>query len=234
MRPTFLMVPGWGMDTPVWGELCSYLSPYQIRFINWNHMDEVHEFEQRVIKAMAEEENVILIGWSLGALVALHVAQQEQVLGIVLLGGTARFTKAVDYPGWPASFVTRMKRGILTDKVKTLARFDTSMFTEQESIYYQTFSTLRARFQDYDVHSLLVGLSYLLERDMRDTLDAIQTPLLLLHGEADNVCPVAGAYYIQQKTGARLYVWPEVGHAPHITQARECADLIKQFAAEVT
>ncbi|WP_162144525.1 alpha/beta fold hydrolase [Ectobacillus panaciterrae] len=232
MRPTLIMLSGWGMDAPVWDELCEHLSSHRIRFINWHHTQNAEDIENRVRHIIRQEKKVILIGWSLGAIAALGAAAQEPVYGIVLIGGTARFTQDTNYAGWKAAFVERLKRNIQTQAGRALQRFDESMFSAAEQIWKESFPAVRAQFTAYDTDSLLIGLEYLMQRDVRPLLSSLHVPLLLLHGENDAICSLEAARYIEERTKAHLHIWKEAGHAPHITRAKECARMIQQFAEE--
>ncbi|OAH59658.1 hypothetical protein AWH48_00705 [Domibacillus aminovorans] len=232
MRPTLIMLSGWGMDTPVWDEMCKYLSSYRLRFINWHHTKSEEDIENRVRHIIRQEKKVILIGWSLGAIAALATASQEPVCGIVLIGGVARFTQDTDsdYAGWEGKFVERLKQSVQKETDGALKRFDESMFSATEQLWKESFPAVRAHFAKDDTNSLLIGLNYLIHRDVRSLLSTLHVPLLLLHGENDRVCSVEAARYIGERTNACLHVWEGAGHAPHITKAKECAHMIQQFA----
>lgn len=230
MRPTLVMLSGWAMDTPVWYEMCKYLSSYRIQFINWHQLKRTGDIENRVRHIIRQEKKVILIGWSLGAIAALGTASQEPVCGVVLIGGTARFTQDTDYAGWKAKFADRLKRSVQIETDGALNRFDESMFSAAEQVWKESFPAVRAHFAKDDTNSLSIGLDYLIHRDVRPLLSTLPVPLLLLHGEKDRVCSVEAARYIGERTNACLHVWEDAGHALPITRAKECAHLIQQFA----
>jgi pimeloyl-[acyl-carrier protein] methyl ester esterase len=232
-RPTLIFLSGWGMDTSIWNDIREHLGSYALRFVNWYNVQHIDEIDIRVHKAIQEEKNVILIGWSLGSLAALQAAalERECVCGVVLIGGTPRFIQASDYtPGWKPSFVERLKRSISKNAEYTLQKFDESMFSSAEQIWKLKFPNIRSSFNRDSTDSLLIGLDYLQKKDVRDILPSLHAPVLLLHGEADAICSVQGARYIAEQTKSCLHIWTEAGHAPHITKAKECAYMIQQFA----
>lgn len=98
------------MEEGVWTLVLSYFKEYSVQCINWRNVKEQSEFAGRVID-VAKDENVILVGWSLGALAAVQAHKKIQTKGIVLIGGTAKFTNSSDYmSGWNALHVERLKR----------------------------------------------------------------------------------------------------------------------------
>jgi len=74
--------------------------------------------------------------------------------------------------------------------------------------------------RERDVTTLDAGLRYLEAFSVVDRLERIACPVRLLHGGRDTVVPVAAAEHLAAALpDAELTVWPEAGHAPHLTQA---------------
>ncbi len=65
-----------------------------------------------------------------------------------------------------------------------------------------------------------------------DTLGAIQTPTLVMHGEADNLIPVAHAQnFADAIPGATLKIYPGIGHLPQEEVPAESAVDLRAFLA---
>lgn len=234
-EPSIMLIPGWGMEEPVWEAVLPYLHDFPVHVVHWRNSEDGHELQRRIIEG-AQGKEVILVGWSLGALAALQVHHLLQTKGIVLLGGTAKFTTDSDYVyGWKNSFVERMNRNLLKQKSDTLKRFYVSMFSkaEQENGQDIAFLKIAEQFQGDSIHSLQCGLHYLIETDVREQLLQIDVPVLLLHGKDDVICPLSAAEYIQEKINASLIIIEEAGHALCFTQAKRCAKEIIQFVKEI-
>ncbi|MGG2014166.1 alpha/beta fold hydrolase [Bacillus sp. S10(2024)] len=230
-QPTLILIPGWGMEEQVWEAFLPYLHDFPVHVVHWRNSEDEQDFQRRIIE-VAQGKKVILVGWSLGALAALQVHHLLQTKGIVLLGGTAKFTTDSDYiHGWKHSFVDRMSRNLLKQKDDTLKRFYMSMFSkaEQESEQDRAFLKIAEQFQGDSIHSLQCGLHYLIETDVREQLVQVDVPVLLLHGKDDVICPLSAAEYIQGKINASLTIIEEAGHALCFTQAKRCAQEMIQF-----
>ncbi|ABS23048.1 alpha/beta fold hydrolase [Bacillus cytotoxicus] len=224
-----IFIPGWGMEKQVWSPILSLLQESFAEYIEWHDVKEINEFAKRVEKA-AEGYDVILIGWSLGALVALEVCNNVKTKGMILISSTAKFTVDERYKhGWKPSFVERMKRNIKKRKNETLSRFYISMFAEEESAVKESFENMIKEFQGDSTESLQTGLDYLMRADMRERLKDVNVPMLLLHGEQDSICPLPAAHYIKEKTNATLKVIHQAGHAICITNFEYCANEINKF-----
>ncbi|MCM3735907.1 alpha/beta hydrolase [Bacillus cytotoxicus] len=230
-EPTLILIPGWGMEELVLEAFLSHLHDFSVHVVHWHNSEDGQEFQRRIIE-VAEGKEVILVGWSLGALAALQVHHLLQTKGIVLLGGTAKFTTDSGYiHGWKKPFVERMNRNLLKQKDDTLKRFYVSMFSkeEQENGQDVAFLKIAEQFQGDSIHSLQCGLQYLIEADVREQLLQIDVPVLLLHGKDDMICPLTAAEYIQGEINASLTIIEDAGHALCFTQAKRCAKEMIQF-----
>jgi len=77
-----------------------------------------------------------------------------------------------------------------------------------------TQSTPSALSPPISVPHLTAGLRYLLETDCRGILNHLDTPILILHGERDQVIPVAAARLLAEALPqAHLEILPEGNHA---------------------
>ncbi|PFA24213.1 MULTISPECIES: alpha/beta fold hydrolase [Bacillus cereus group] len=228
-KPELIFIPGWGMEKQVWDPLLPYFQEYSVRHVEWRDVKEITDFAKRIEEA-AKGKEVVLIGWSLGALAALQVCDRVRTKGMVLIGSTAKFTVDENYEsGWKSPFVERMKRSLVKRKDDTLERFYKSMFTKQELKESEQFEGIVARFQGDSIESLQLGLDYLIEMDMRSQLQDVKTPILLLHGEQDTICPLSAARYIQENTIGTLKVRNGAGHALCVTDFEYCANEIIRF-----
>ncbi|MSM41166.1 MAG: alpha/beta fold hydrolase [Geobacter sp.] len=171
---------------------------------------------------------VVLIGWSLGALVSLAAFPRlrSSLEGMALVGGTPRFTATEGYPHGvaptePKGMGIRLRR----DFQKTMGEFFRGMFASGELSRQQENRiareiVMRGRQPDPDV--ALSTLAILASADLRAGLGAIDLPVMLLHGSLDTVCPVAAARYMaEQIPGAGLELMDGCGHAPFMSHPEE-------------
>ena len=224
-----IFIPGWGMEENIWDLVLPYFKGYSVQCIDWRNVKERSEFAERIID-VAHNDNVILVGWSLGALAAVEAYKKIQAKGIVLIGGTAKFTNTSDYSnGWNALHVERLKRNLARRKEDTLKRFYENMFTKDELKENKNFEDIVDRFKGDSIQSLQLGLDYLIETDMREELKEIKVPILLIHGEQDVICPLSAARSMTENSGSELKVVSEAGHALCVTNFEYCANEIIQF-----
>ena len=60
------------MEENIWDLVLPHFKGYPVQCINWRNVKEQSEFANRIID-VAQDENVILVGWSLGALAAIKL-----------------------------------------------------------------------------------------------------------------------------------------------------------------
>ncbi|KQU23292.1 biotin biosynthesis protein BioH [Bacillus sp. Leaf13] len=236
-QPNLVMLPGWGMEKDAFQPLIKPLSEvFHLSFIEWRDMKTLNDFEERVIDTIASIDGpVFLLGWSLGSLLSLELASsyREKIKGFILIGATSRFTTVDNYSfGWDPRMVERMKKQLQRNKEKTLTSFYEAMFSEaekEEGFYHQFITTIQSEFHGDDLFSLLIGLDYLLQKDVRVKLDQIETPFLLIHGREDKICPLEASTFIKENLGgkAEVHIIEGAGHIPFFTKPQECVQLIK-------
>ncbi|MBH0348994.1 MULTISPECIES: alpha/beta fold hydrolase [Bacillus] len=224
-----IFIPGWGMEENIWDLVLPHFKKYPVQCIDWRNVKEQSEFADRIID-VAQDDKVILVGWSLGALAAIQAYKKIKAKGIVLIGGTAKFTNASDYSnGWNALHVERLKKNVARKKEDTLKRFYENMFTKDELKENKRFEDMIKHFKGDSIHSLQLGLDYLIETDMREELKEMKVPILLIHGEQDVICPLSAARNMARNETAMLKVVNKAGHALCVTNFEYCANEIIQF-----
>lgn len=184
---------------------------------------------------------VVVVGWSLGSMVALRVASlvPEALAAVVLVGGTAKFSAAPGYdfgldPGEVRGMDLRLRR----DFVGTMTSFFRGMFAEGEvapDLYHRIARDVVQGSPLPELSVVREGLAALAAEDLRPLLPRIATPTLLIHGAADAICPVgAAAYLAAELPSSRLEILPGLGHAPFLSRPELFNSLLDEFAAALS
>ncbi len=215
------------MKGSIFAPLLAQLAPAKdVSLVEWIDIDTVRCFRKRAEQALCAPS--LVIGWSLGSLVALELAgaYPERVKRLVLIGGTSRFMTDDTYEaGWHRRIVERMKKQLYKRPDETIAAFLASLWAKGEE------ADISAFVHHERINELAIGLDYLLEADARPFLPELDMPLLLIHGVSDTICPPEAARYIaEQARNARFALLPDAGHVPFVTNAAECARIIQTWA----
>jgi pimeloyl-[acyl-carrier protein] methyl ester esterase len=81
-----------------------------------------------------------------------------------------------------------------------------------------------------DPGAALAGLDVLATADLRPGLAGVDLPVLLLHGDADPICPIGASRALADAVpGARLQAVAGAGHAPFLTREDEVASALLAF-----
>ncbi|TGE37351.1 alpha/beta fold hydrolase [Desulfosporosinus fructosivorans] len=250
MIKNIVLIHGWACDESIWQETENYLEQkYCLYTINLLLMKNTYSYRDAVIELIEQKglTKVVLVGWSMGSIVAIQVASYllQKVQGMVLVSGTSKFIAEMptqvlgsgdsledtDFKnnelyqeGIPSVLVTKMKKRLSKNLERTLKDFYKLMFSSKEQaqglddkITDNNLSCGRR----WELLEALSGLDFLMEADVREDLQNITCPTLLLHGEADNLCPLEGAKSIERQLPcAQLVSYPGVGHIPFLTEFR--------------
>jgi pimeloyl-ACP methyl ester esterase len=198
--------------------------------------NEVLGFEQTAeLLAEALPEGSILCGWSLGSLLAMQTAAlaPKRFKRLILVGSTPRFTQHGDWPHAQATTLLDLFREAVTrNAVDVLQRFVALL--NQGDVKARAISRCMTRQLLADplpnTATLLAGLDWLRDVDLRPQLARISTPTLLIHGENDPLMPLPAAQWLAQNLpDARLEIIPGAAHAPFLNDPEGFARRLGDF-----
>jgi pimeloyl-[acyl-carrier protein] methyl ester esterase len=184
--------------------------------------------------------NALLVGWSLGSLIALesYVLLRERLSGLVLTAGTPRFTQGDGFPyGLSRIEVDGMTRKVQRSLRRALEGFTARMFATGElddpSLAVMVQKLLSA-VPIPTAEVAIQALDALVETDQRDRLALIDLPTLIMSGDRDVIClPQASALLAQRIPSARQMVFAGCGHAPFLTQSTRFNASLEDFRGMV-
>lgn len=186
--------------------------------------------------AATEHTPVTLIGWSLGGMLSLEIANQNKlpVDRLVLIGTTPRFTSSDDWlPGLPVIQVRSLARNLKRRFEAALGDFFSLAFAGEEISKerlraIRNFALRQSSLPDRAV--ALALLNMLAVQDQREILSDIHQPVLVMHGELDRITPVtAGRYLAESLPQGRFVEFAGVGHSVFLSKPQEAATNIREF-----
>ena len=200
MRTVFLH--GFATTPEVWHNQQPDLAP-QLRF------DDIAGEASRVIKELWNwgTGDIVLVGWSLGGMVALRAAAiaPEKIKTLILVSTTPKYIRSDDFPfGTPLVLLKRLEKRIAREGTKA---FHDLVFKNgaRIGVAHLTINEVERELR-------------MLERiDLRPLLAKIACPTLIIHGDRDEICPPAAAIFMKENIpGSELVMLEGVGHAPMI------------------
>lgn len=190
------------------------------------------------LMAVLETEPEVIVGHSAGAAIAIRMALDKVAAPRAIIGLNAAL---LPFPGLGAKlfptlarllfvnpfaphFFARMSRGT-GETAKFLARSTGSSIDAAGVDFYERLFRTSAQCSG----AITMMADWNLETLRRD-LPRLQTPLLLVHGEADAAIPVASAREAAELIeDGRLVALPGLGHLAHEERPDEVAALIGGF-----
>ncbi|KJV06314.1 pimeloyl-ACP methyl ester esterase BioH [Methylocucumis oryzae] len=237
-----VMLHGWSMHSAIWYEFAQELAKsYQVYLVDLpGHglSDTVIPYSlasvgDAIIAALPNQPSYWL-GWSLGATLALSIAERhpERVKRLVLIAGNPCFVKRADWPGMRAEVLQQFAEQLLQDAPATLLRF-LSLQVQGMAAYKPVLKQLRSALSKRSAPNnatLQAGLALLTDTDLRPALTKLAQPVMALLGAKDALVPKALAPALAElNPQIRVNCLAGSAHAPFLSDSAECLALIHDF-----
>ena len=241
-----VFVHGWAMNSAVW-QLCLQQLPGTIRplcidlpgygasaGVSANTLDEYVEHVADQIT-----HPVMLVGWSLGGLVSLKLAQTypDKVLALLQVATNPKFVQDSHWHNAiEASVFEQFAASLKTDMVKTIRRF-LALQVRGTQTSMQTIRELQRAIDARGlptIEALLAGLKILSASDLTAVLQQLQCPVTWLLGENDMLVPHELAATLKQMSpDTDVQILEGAGHAPFISHPDDFVNALLQAANQL-
>ncbi len=239
--PDLALIHGWGLGSAVWqtcaGELERIAHIHYVDLPGYGSRPDCGEtFIDTARSALdALPDGVTLCGWSLGGLLALQAAllAPDRVARLILIGSTPSFAQRNGWtPAQPPSVLAGFAEAVASNTRATLQRF--------VALFNQGDTKARGIGRDINqgilssslapVSTLLKGLDWLRDTDLREQVSALGCPVLLIHGENDPLMPLPAARWLAERLPhAQLQVFNGAAHAPFLNAPEQFVSLVGRF-----
>jgi len=245
MLPTLVFLHGWGQSAQTWHAQIDYFSDRcEVQCLNLpghgGAADAPVEAWEDVLTAQLPDTPHIIIGWSLGGMLALRLALHgiSQLRGLVLLAATPCFRMRPDWPhGCSDDVFDDFRKCLNEDSERLLGRFFALMLQGDDIQRRRYLAIVRQavdRRNPATRAGLETGLSLLDTLDLRLSLADITLPALVVHGSQDAIVPIeAGRFLAHQLPHADMHML-QAGHALHLTQAQALNEKLEAWCLNNT
>ncbi len=239
---SIVLLHGWAMHTGVWRNFAQKLAQhYQVTCLDlpghgFSETIEPYTLEQtsKVLIEASPKSTFCLLGWSLGATVALDMTKRypQKVDSLILLAGNPRFVQDKNWAGMSPQMFNDFATNLSINRQLTLIRF-LALQVAGLSNGKQVLQEIKQAIQECDppVESVLQnGLRILENADLRAYLETVHCPLKVILGEKDSLVPVQVGQNIKKiQPDCEINIVAGAGHVPFLSNQSEVIDLINRF-----
>ncbi|WP_058969766.1 pimeloyl-ACP methyl ester esterase BioH [Type-D symbiont of Plautia stali] len=240
-----VLLHGWGLNAEVWQNIVPRLSPhFRLHLVDLPGFGRSQGFGPLTLANMAQQllpqlpARAILLGWSLGGLVASQIAltQPERVSALISVASSPCFTARGEWPGIKPETLESFQQQLSNDFQRTVERF----------LALQTMGTENARQDARQLKEVVLsqpmpsvevlegGLKILHEGDLRADLPHMTLPLLRLYGALDGLVPRRIAPMLDEALPTSpSIVMEKAAHAPFISHPDAFCQHIIEFIQSV-
>ncbi len=240
-----VLLHGWGLNAEVWQNIVPRLSAqYRLHLVDLPGYGRSQGFSALSLEQMAQAllprlpPRAVVLGWSLGGLVATQLAlsEPERLRALITVASSPCFTARDDWPGIAPLTLHNFQQQLSHDFQRTVERFLAlqTMGTETARADARKLKDIVLSQPVPDVAVLNAGLTILSDDDLRDRLTAIRLPFLRIYGALDGLVPRR----IAQQLDALLPMSPSVvmdkaAHAPFISHPDAFCQQIVYFISQL-
>lgn len=238
-RP-LVMIHGWAMHSGVWRSFVQQLAQYrQVVCLDLPGHGRSGHITNYTLAGIADVlfkaiqlEKFSLLGWSLGGLVAIEMANRypQQVASLSILASNPKFTNSADWAGVKPEVLDGFAAQLSLDPRQTLLRF-LALQVNALPDGKQLLQSLKQAVMECESPTVLVlqeALTILKHSDLRAKLLQYKGPVTLIQGDKDPLAPLAGALALQQmQPEIALHVLERAGHVPFLSHSRQLLAILQ-------
>lgn len=243
-----VFVHGWGMNSAVWQDCIEQLPEWmQLSVVDLpGHgtmsKKSVADFDSMVAAVAAVVTgSALLVGWSLGGLVCMRMAElyPEKVSGLCLVASNPCFVKTENWQNAiDKNIFDEFSMALKSDIEKTIKRFLVLQVAGSDASK-ATLKKLQLAIQKRGSATsevLDLGLDALSNIDLRKSLKEIDVPVQWVLGSRDTLIPAGVSDALKSLMSARLpvnevAVIEGAAHAPFLSHEEEFNNILTTFAS---
>lgn len=238
---------GWSLHSDVWRPLLPFFEQdYRItlidlpghgrsRTIEWP--DDINKLIDQL--AFLIDKNAIVVGWSLGGLIATLLAEThpQKINALVTIGCNPCFVCRDDWPqAMPAAVFDQFETALKSDAEHLLQQFVGLVCKDDAKVrtINKELKTLLFKYGKPDIASLNKALLVLKETDLRLHSKHIKQPTLHLFGQHDVLVPLKMVDQLHLLCAEhQIKIISDTAHIPFYSQSLVVADEINRFIHQV-
>jgi len=229
MKP-LVFVHGWAQSRQIWFQQRDAFPDALFLNLPGHGGDADAKAEQwvDVIQTQLPDEPCTLIGWSLGGMLALQIAQRfpQRIAALALISTTPCFRQQSDWSaGCDDDLFAAFEDAVASQSPKLLNRFF-GLMLHGDALNRRDYNDLAKQAVDREystsAQGLQGGLDLLASLDARAAIAALGMPTLVLHGQDDAIVSAASGRWLADTLPDNQYhQFQDCGHAPFLTRPEQ-------------
>ena len=226
-----LLIHGWGLNSGVWQPCAEQLqSEFEVITVDLpgfglNVDVQISPYTlENIAKSIIDiiEKPTIVVGWSLGGMIACEIAIQapEKIKGLVTVASSPCFVEQEKWPGMQAEVLALFHRQLEQDTQKTINNFLKIQAIGSPHLR-QDIKLIRDLVMQYPMpnkETLDLSLQILEHADQRSQFHTINMPFLRMYGKLDGLIPKAVIDDISiLSKESEVIIFEKASHAPFIS-----------------
>ncbi|GAA6205069.1 MULTISPECIES: pimeloyl-ACP methyl ester esterase BioH [Thalassotalea] len=238
-----VFIHGWGLNSGVWQPSVKQLEQsFRIITVDLpgfgNNLD--YQVSPYTIKNIAQhiadiiDEPAVIIGWSLGGIIATELAcsHPDKVLGLITVASTPCFVEQENWPGIKPEVLSLFHRQLEEDTQKTINNFLKIQAMGSPHLR-NDIKQLRELIMQYPMPSkstLDLSLRFLEQEDQRQQLKLVSQPFLRIYGKLDGLVPKAVIEQVSLLAHeSDVVIFEKASHAPFISELENFVEKLSSW-----
>jgi pimeloyl-[acyl-carrier protein] methyl ester esterase len=244
--PDLVMLHGWSMHSAVWHDMAEVLAEnFTLHLVDLpghglsDWQENALDLDVLLTHLAVEiPRQAYWLGWSLGGLISIAFTDKfpERVTKLILVAATPCFVKNVDWPyAMEPEIFDTFADSLKDNQAETLQKFlilQARGSTQSRHTIRQLAEKLASEQAPVKA-ALTAGLHLLVTTDMTRQLAKLTCPVKMILGDCDSLIPATmlmGAKQLQPNLDTSVLTG--AGHAPFISQPKQCQQAIESFINE--
>ena len=217
---------GWGFNAQIWLSLVPLLSAqYQLYLVDLPGFGLTPDmpwesFKSALLKQLPQ--TFLLIGWSMGGLLATRLAIEEpnRIQNLINVNSSPCFIQYNNWPGVDPSVFKRFYQELANNPGPTLQTFMALQLQGKHVALGPTPSQVGLR----------LGLDVLMNEDFRQDISLLKKPVAYMFGRLDKIVPLATMEVMQSRYPHFKYIlFSKASHAPFISHQNEFIEALESI-----
>jgi pimeloyl-[acyl-carrier protein] methyl ester esterase len=214
-KNNIVFLPGFGFSAKIWQKIAKHYGDFETHLLDLptiNAATKVEDIAQQLIFSIPK--NTILVGWSLGGLLAIYFCAQfpNHCQKLILTSSTPKFMADQNWTGIDSEQSGRFRDNAIHQPDQLIEDFMRIVCFPDRNIANRNF------IKSHEMKCHVDYLNILLNTDARSLYQSLDLPISIIQGDKD---VIVSSHNISQLTALNVQASVEIiegaGHAPFVT-----------------